>query len=203
MIRLPPTFGILLFVGLFFIAASMYPGGSQFNPNSTGFSWADNYWCNLLYEEAINGETNPARPFAIVGMGFLCGSLALFFYMFPKYYPLNKIWDRIIQISGVLSMLLAASISTEHHDIMTTLSSLSGLCTLVGILMSLYKNKLRGFMYTAFFCIILLGVNNYIYYSENYLYYLPIIQKITFAVILLWVIALNFSFLKRAPLPKN
>ena len=197
MYRLLPALGILLFVGLYFLASNLYPGGSQFDPGSTGFSWTHNYWCNLLYEEAINGAHNPARPFAIAGMGVLCGSMALFFYWFPNYYSVNIIWDRLIKISGILSMLLAVSISTEHHDIMTTLSSIAGLFTLVGILVSLNKHKLEGFMYSAIICILFLALNNYIYYSGHYWQFLPVLQKITFAIVLIWIIMLNFTFLKQ------
>src|SRR3954449_6164304 len=60
-----PLFGIILFLLLYFIATLYYPGGAQFDKTTKGFSWTQNYWCNLLNENAINGLPNPARPIAI------------------------------------------------------------------------------------------------------------------------------------------
>lgn len=48
----PPT-GILIFFMLYVVAALLYPGGSQADKASTGFSWMNNYWCNLLNEKAM------------------------------------------------------------------------------------------------------------------------------------------------------
>ncbi|MGB5430515.1 MAG: hypothetical protein WBM94_12640, partial [Eudoraea sp.] len=59
-----PTVGILIFIGLYIYAASLYPGGSQLDSNSLGFDWMNNYWCNLMNENGMNGLENPARPFA-------------------------------------------------------------------------------------------------------------------------------------------
>ena len=36
---LTPIFGILIFVVLYIVAALLYPGGSQVDKNSIGFSW--------------------------------------------------------------------------------------------------------------------------------------------------------------------
>jgi len=62
LLTLLPTFGILIFCGLFVYAASLYPGGSQADINSDGFNWVHNFWCNLMLENALNGRENPARP---------------------------------------------------------------------------------------------------------------------------------------------
>jgi len=73
-----PLFGALLFIIFYIIAITLYPGGSQADISSKGFSWMNNYWCNLLNEKAMNGEYNTARPFAIAGMLLLCISMAAF-----------------------------------------------------------------------------------------------------------------------------
>jgi hypothetical protein len=65
---LTPILGTLLFVVLYLVASSLYPGGSQVDKGSIGFSWTNNYWCNLLSGNAINGQPNPAKPYAISGM---------------------------------------------------------------------------------------------------------------------------------------
>lgn len=188
-----PTFGILIFTGLYIYAASLYPGGSQADINSTGFDWANNYWCNLMNENGMNGVENPSRPFAISSMIILCSSLALFFFQFVKHFAESGIWKPIIQISGTLSMISAVLIFTKYHDLMTTISSIFGVLVVVGIIRIIYKSDLTVFKISGIVCIILLGINNLIYYSENYIEYLPIIQKITFVLILAWIVGLNLK----------
>jgi len=81
---LTPLFGTLLFTCLYFIATLFYPGGSQADKNSKGFSWTNNYWCNLLNENAMNGQHNAARPIAITAMLVLCTTLMIFWVHLSK-----------------------------------------------------------------------------------------------------------------------
>ena len=87
---LTPIFGTVLFVVLYIIAAVLYPGGSQVDKNSVGFSWLNNYWCNLLNENAINGQHNPAKPVALAGMFILCLTLTFFGFYFQDKLMLVK-----------------------------------------------------------------------------------------------------------------
>ncbi len=68
----------------------LYPGGSQVDVNSKGFSWINNYWCNLLNENAISGQHNPGRPIALTGMAVLCFSLSFFLVCFAKIHGIKK-----------------------------------------------------------------------------------------------------------------
>jgi len=188
-----PTVGILIFIGLYIYAANLYPGGSQLDSNSLGFDWMNNYWCNLMNENGMNGLENPARPFAILALIILCSSLALFFLQFAKYFMEKGIWKSIIQILGTLSMISSVLIFTKYHDIMTTISSILGVLVVVGIIRAIYKSNLTVFKISGMVCIILLGINNLIYYSGNYIEYLPLIQKITFGMVLIWIVGLNLK----------
>ncbi|MBT8238589.1 MAG: hypothetical protein HKN51_09070, partial [Saprospiraceae bacterium] len=60
-----PTLGILIFMGLYVYATTLYPGGSQADINSVGYDWGNNYWCNLMSENGMNGLENPARPISL------------------------------------------------------------------------------------------------------------------------------------------
>ncbi|MBK8192178.1 MAG: hypothetical protein IPK76_02765 [Lewinellaceae bacterium] len=186
-----PIIGILIFISLYIYSASLYPGGSQADTNSPGFDWFHNYWCNLLNPQAMNGMPNPARPYAIFAMLILCLSLAFFFNSFTQNYPINKNWDVTINVSGIVSMLCAVLIFSDWHDRMTSVSSAFGLVVLIGIFVGLYRHNKKKHIWTGLFSAILLAINNYIYYSGNYLYYLPFLQKITFAVVLVWIYCLN------------
>ncbi len=186
-----PTLGILTFVGLYVFAANLYPGGSQADLNSIGFDWVNNYWCNLMNEKGMNGTENPARPFAISAMIILCSSLALFFLQFAKYLVTNRIWKTIIRVLGTLSMISAVLIFTNYHDTMTAISSIFGVLVVIGIIRTIYKSKLTAYKVSGIACVILLGINNIIYYSGAYIEYLPLIQKITFVLVLTWIVGLN------------
>lgn len=191
-----PTIGILIFIGLYFYAANQYPGGSQANINSTEFDWVNNYWCNLLNEESINGKQNPARPIAILAMLILSGSLLIFFFQFSKHFEESKIWKLIIQVCGTISMVTAIFIFTEYHDQITILASVFGFFVFIGIIRAIYQSDLQLFKMSGLLCILMLGINNYIYYSGSFIKYLPLIQKITFVFVLAWVMGLNIKMIK-------
>lgn len=193
-----PTIGVLIFCVLYVYAAGLYPGGSQADINSVGFDWMNNYWCNLMNENAINGQKNPARIFAVSSLVILCISLASFFFLFAKNIVKNRIWRPMIQIFGTASMTSAAFIFTPYHDIMTIISSIFGCIAVVGIISTVFKSDLTFFKTTGLICILLLIINNLIYYSNCFIIYLPLIQKITFVLVLSWIIGLNYKMLSHS-----
>ena len=73
-----PMAGMILFVVFYIIAAWQYPGGSYAFPNKTGFNFKDNYLCDLLDAQTINGLENTARTYARMALAILCFSLGLF-----------------------------------------------------------------------------------------------------------------------------
>ncbi len=191
---LTPIFGTLIFVVLYVIATLLYPGGSQVNKNSVGFSWTNNYWCNLLNENAINGQPNPAKPVAMTGMFVLCLTLTFFWFLFPKHIHLNKKLKLVIQISGTLAMTIAFFLFTNsNHDLVTNLASMFGLIATVGTFVGLYKTKWFGLFAFGLFNILLVGLNNYVYYTKGLIVYLPVIQKITFAAFLIWICCIDLN----------
>ena len=196
-VRLLPTAGILIFIGLYIYAASLYPGGSQAEPNAVGFDWFKNLWCNLMRENAINGEENPARPVSLAAIAILCSSMTLFFFQFARYFVKSKAWKIYIKITGVLAMGSAIFIFTEYHDLMTTILSISGLFGIIGILRALHINKMTFFKVSGILCLVLIGLNNLFYYNEDFMVYLPIIQQINFVLILSWTIGLNLKMINK------
>jgi len=197
-IRSLPLFGILTFLLLYVKAASVYPGGSQFDSHSVGFSWFHNYWCNLFNEFAINDQVNPARLFAIWGMIVLCSSLGLFFYLFAEEFASSQINKRIIQVTGFLSMFVALFIFSKWHDLLIIISSLLGLVALLFVVLEFTKSTNLSFKILGICCLVLILVNNIIYYSAAGLYYLPALQKITFILVLSWIVGMNINMLKKS-----
>lgn len=144
----------------------------------------------------MNGVPNPARPFAILAMIVLCTSLTIFFIQFAQQLEENKRWKRIIIAFGALSMLSAVFIFTSLHDLMTTVSSIFGVVVVLRIIRVIYKGNLILFKIGGIVCLILLALNNLIYYSEYYIQWLPLIQKITFVLVLTWISGLNYKLAK-------
>ena len=191
-----PLLGIFIFICLYVIAATFYPGGSQVDKNSPGFSWINNYWCNLLNQKAINGKINPARPVALFAMLVLCFALSYFYFLFPKYTPLSKIYKRIIQFSGIISMFVSLFIFSDFHDIILNIACLIGLIAITGIFAGLWKLKWQKLFWMGLISVPLIALNNYLYYSKGMLVYLPIVQKISFLYFLLWISFIDFTIFK-------
>ncbi len=194
-----PVIGVLIFFGLYFVATLFYPGGSQVDHNSTGFSWINNYWCNLLNEKAINGEPNPSKPIALAGLFVLCLTLAMFWILLPSHINLGNKLNVLIQISVIISMTIASFLFTNIiHDLITNLATLFGLIALIGTFIGLYKTKWYRLFVFGLLNILLVGVNTFIYYTKGLLIYLPIIQKISFATFLIWVSCINLNLFYKA-----
>jgi hypothetical protein len=194
MMVLTPFFGTLLFVVLYIVATLLYPGGSQVDKNAVGFSWINNYWCNLLNENAINGQTNPAKPVAITGMFILCLTLIFFWFLFPEHININRKLRHAIQISGTLAMTIALFLFTNiNHDLITNLSSMFGLIATIGVFIGLYKAKWWRLFTFGLLNMFLVVANNYVYYTKGLIIYLPVIQKISFAAFLIWISCIDIN----------
>ena len=182
--------GSFLFVILYIIAALLYPGGSGANKTATGYSWINNYWCNLLNEKAINGQTNTARPIAVLAMLVLCLSLSTFWILFPAITQLKKYHRLLIQVAGTVCMLTSFLLLIRiDHDLAVNTSSLFGLIAMIGTLIALYQLKWKWLFAIGLFGLLLVALNNYLYHS-NKMMYLPIVQKFSFLSFLVW-----FSFI--------
>lgn len=191
---LTPIFGTIIFVLHYLVAITLYPGGSQVDKNSVGFSWTNNYWCNLLNDNAINGQPNPAKPVAMTGMFVLCLTLAFFWFLFPRHINLDRKLKLAIQVSGTLAMTIAFFLFTKiNHDLVTNLASVFGLVATVGTVIGLYKTKWFGLFAFGLLNILLVGLNNYVYYTKGLIVYLPVIQKVSFATFLIWVCCIDIN----------
>ena len=192
-----PSLGCFLFVILFLFSATQYPGGSQADVHSLGFDWVHNYWCNLLSKKAMNGMVNTSRPIAISAMVIICFGIAVFFVQFVQVLVTSMFWKRVIVSCGIMSMITAVLMSTKYHDEMTIVSSFFGLFAIFGVIKTIYQSELKAFKILGVLCLILLFVNNLVYYSEYYLKWLPLIQKFTIVMVLTWIIGLNIALSKQ------
>ena len=195
---LTPFIGSLLFFILYIIAALLYPGGSGTDKTAIGYSWTNNYWCNLLSEKAINGQTNTARPVAVTAMLILCLSLSTFWILFPALTQLKKYHRLLIQVAGTVCMLTSFLLLTSiDHDLAINTSSAFGLIALIGTLIALYQLKWKLLFALGLSDLLLIALNNYLYHS-NEMMYLPIVQKITFLSFLIWFSFISITLYQRS-----
>lgn len=189
-----PMIGIPCFVLLYVWASFYYPGGSQADAQSTGFSWVNNYWCNLLNSTAINGQTNPAQPIAMTAMVVLCISLAVFWYLFPMISLSKPLSVRVTQFTGVAAMGTALLLnSSMNHDLITNLASLLGLMAVVGTLIGLRRLQWNILFWFGTMNLLLVLLNNFLYYNAELIRHLPLVQKISFAAFLVWLFLISMK----------
>ena len=186
-----PVVCIFLYIALYIFSASLYPGGSSINIHSEGFDWINNYWCNLTDQTAVNGMDNPARPLAIAAMIILCIGLGIFFYLFSESRSKNIYWKHIIKYGGIMAMACTILVFTDLHNIMIGIASVFGLVALIGVFVVLIQNRSISLLGLGFLCMLLLAANNYVYYSGMFLTALPLLQKVSTGVFLLWILLIN------------
>jgi hypothetical protein len=181
-----PIAGLCIFGILYVVAIYYYPGGSESNRLSKKFSWLHNYWCDLLKSTAENGLANTAKPFAIAAMVVLCLSLMIFWSLVPRWLPVQRWVKQVIRLTGMASMLMLILLNTNRHDLVINVSLLFGLAAMVLTLYGLNKRRMFFLLITGYICIVLCLLNTYIYYSQNGINTLPLIQKLSFLIFLLW-----------------
>jgi hypothetical protein len=181
------TIGIITLV----IATFYYPGGSQYDKNAVGFDWENNYLTNLFGNTAVNGLTNTARPIAMVGMLVLCVGFMEEFIYFSKKIP-SKTASGIIKYFGIAAMVFALLAMTPYHDTAVILASTCALVSLFYITVFLFKSRLNYMKVLSVICLLCFYGSNYMYYTRSYLALLPIMQKITILLVVIWIIALEY-----------
>jgi hypothetical protein len=182
---LTPLFGIILFLVLYVTATKYYPGGSQADHYAAGFSWVNNYWCNLLNEKAINGQSNHARPIALLASGILALSLVIFWIIFSIYSGFTLIARIVIQGCGIMSMLLLMFLFSSYHDIVINLATAAGLVPLTATFIGLYRLQWKMLYWMGLFSLVLVILNSVLYYGDM-LRFLPLVQKFSFLYFLCW-----------------
>ncbi len=105
-----------LFVVTLLLAAGAYPGGSWFHPTpGGGFSWLENFWCDLLREPAHGGAPNPRAVWlATLAFGWL--ALALWPFWLEVSSLLAPRRARFVRVAGPISALATASVALMPSD---------------------------------------------------------------------------------------
>ncbi len=195
--NLLPAFGIILIIITAPLITSKYPGGSIIDSNSLGFKWTENYWCNLYEETALNGQQNTARIRAMVSSSFLSIILIGFFLVMSSLNDKHKIEQKIILIFGLLGVLFTPlGMITKYHDIGVILAG--SLCSIAVLtILRILKKEKKYFLYILGYTWGILFVINYLMFFNNIgIVYLPLLQKISFALFFAWIVFVNYNTVK-------
>lgn len=194
---LAPLAGLALFVLLYVLAAFSYPGGSWAMPLQNGFSFWNNYLCDLLDTYAINGDINYARHLARSSLLVLCTSLMLLWYFLPllfvKASP-NKIF---MQITGLSALLITLFLSSGKHDVILRIAGILAVLAFLSCFVELYKSGMYSLLLLGLLCLVVFLVNYYIYETGYGIQWLPTIQKVTFVIFITWFVFLNLALFRR------
>jgi hypothetical protein len=182
--------GIIIAITLLLIAVWHYPGGSQVDKNSVGYSWRDNYISNLFGEKAVNGAHNASRFWAIGGMIFLSAGFALFFVDFSNRIPARGA-ATVIKYIGAGGMIFTFLIATPLHDTMVTIASTMFLIGMFYIAVFVLKSRPYLFKFLCVSCLLVFYYTLYLYGSGS-LKFLPVMQKITFGTTIALILGLHY-----------
>lgn len=183
---LVPLWGMGFFVVFYVLGSLKYPGGSRTDPNAVGFSFWDNYLCDLLDIQTLNGEFNPGRKFTVVALIMLCLGLIVLWLHLPRLFKTDFSNNQLVRSTGVLALVLTMAIPLGNHDVMVRVAGVSGLVALLFVMVGLYKSGQIVLVRFGTFCLLVFLVNYVIYETGLFLEALPVIQKFTFLFFMGW-----------------
>ena len=200
-----PIIGLGIYLVVFTVAAVAYPGGSDNYPHANGYSFYHNFLCDTMNPITQSGIVNEARFKAIISHLVLSFTMISFFYILPKIFTVKNRNTKLIAVFGIASMTAMAFMYTAYHDVIVTITGVLGAIALIPFFIELRHFKNKGLKRLAYLCYLLSIIVFFIFETKIGIYYLPFIQKITFAADAYWVVwscmivinknkkALNFS----------
>ncbi len=192
-----PIIGMGLYLIVFTIAAIDYPGGSINQSTADGYSFFHNFLCDVMNPVTQGGKVNEARALAIVSHIILSITMISFFYILPDIFNRTNRNTKFIRGFGVLTMTVFIFMFTKYHDTIVTLTAILGTIALVPFFIELrhYSNKkLRQLAYLCYFMSVIVF---FIFTTKIGFYYLPFLQKITFAIDAWWVIWVSLIVIRK------
>ncbi len=188
---LSPTIGVIAFALLFYYATLLYPGGSYFDHSLTSFSWVQNYWCDLLDDPTITHKTNPAQVIASAAMLVIAMSVSIF-WITSIHIHANPKQHHLIQLSGSLGIVSMLFLLIDgYHNIGLSLAGALSLLAFSLTLINSYQQRYMHLFFLACIAILLSLLSYSLFFSRYYTVALPVIQKLNFLAIGVWMIATN------------
>lgn len=192
-----PIIGLGLYLTLFVITTNDYSGGSINAPNAVGYSFFDNFLCDVMTRTSAGSMQNNMRSLAIVAHWILSFTMIIFFYLLPEIFEERNRNTFLVRFFGVLTMTVFIFMFTDYHDLIVTLTGLLGTVALIPFFIELRHYHGKRFKQLAYLCFLLSIVVYLIFETKIGFYYLPFLQKITFIFDAWWVIWVSIIVLQR------
>lgn len=158
---------------------------------SVGYDWANNTISALFQPNALNGDANPARYFAISAMFIYCVSLGFIFRTISKNSA-TKFHRKTIEIAGIGFAIYAFLVVTPMHNLMVSIALIFFLATVVSMLHNLYLQRKKLLLIIGIVCISIPLINATLYYG-NFIYgILPAVQKAGAVACAIWFIVIYY-----------
>lgn len=187
-----PLFTTLCSVVLFLLAAAVYPGGTADSSQTIGYDWTNNTISSLFQPNALNGEINASRYYAITAMLLYCGSLG-FMLRFISKSAATRFHEKTIEIAGIGFAVYMFLIVTPMHNLMVTVALLFFLVTVLAMLHSLYVQKSILLLTIGAVSVSIPLINATIYYGDFIYGVLPVVQKIGAFACAIWFILIYYN----------
>ncbi len=177
-----------IYVIVFTIAALDYPGGSENNPDTEGYSFFHNFLCDVMLTTTPGGISNPAVLLATISHFILSATMITFFFILPEIFDWSNKNTKTVRYAGMLTMTVFIFMYTALHDHIVTLTGILGTAALIPFFIEMRKYRNGALKYLAYLCFLLSIIVFFIFETKIGIYYLPFLQKITFFFDAWWVI---------------
>ena len=147
-----PYLGMLVFLLLYMLAAIHYPGGSYTNPNAKGFSFWDNYLCDLLDNHTITGGMNAARNWARMALLVLCSSLMYLWFHLPKLFRTKSSNLKLMRFAGISALAITLFMTAGNYDVVVRIAGLFGVVAMLTLFFELFRAKYYKLLGFGMFC---------------------------------------------------
>ena len=197
-LAIAPIVTTIAFPLLYALSAMLYPGGTRSDPTVIGFSFRDNYWCDVLDRTTYGGKPNPAAPIALAATLLLALGLAALWWNAAVLYPEARRRAVVVRAAGLVSCVAAPLIATPYHDLAINIASALGALAFVATMSAVRARQGWHLVGLGLLALILSATNYAMWRTRWALSAMPLVQKAAFMAFLAWVLA--FAFRVRAQL---
>lgn len=194
-------------------AAWAYPGGTWAEPDRTGHAFLENFWCDLLRAEALNGRPNPvASELMLLALLIFAGTLVVYFHHLAAVLapdPTSR-WVRVCGWPAAVGVGLVALTPSDRFPALHAAAVIAaGPVLLAAVLVALLGLRRRGHgppggAWLAIGGLLLALVNlvqyvRQVQWGVEYAPWLPGVQKLSSLSFLSWMALVSGARGERSP----
>jgi len=180
-IRHLPLLGVATAIALLAISTFRYTGDVH---------WTRVTVSMLCAPELVDGEANPGRGLAILGLLLLCVSMSLLFELTSRLADTRRSRGTI-QISGIGAMVYALLTATPMHNFMVSISLSFFVVAVASIISMLHVKHCNLLALAGIICLGFKLASASLYYLNGFSEIWGTLQKLTFLLTTAWLFAVH------------